>query len=425
MHNHRSIRLRSAALVIAFAVPATATSQHEMHAMIASPLGIPMERMGSGTGWLPDAVSVPSWHRRTGSWDLMGHGVAFALYNRQSGDRGEAQAGLLNWGMLMASRRFAGGVFQARTMLSLEPWTVAANGYPLLLQTGEVYKGVPIRDRQHPHDLWMELGVLYERPISSALAWSLYAAPAGEPALGPVAFLHRVSAMDNPTTPLGHHWQDATHITYGVATFGVFGRKWKVEASAFNGREPDERRAPMDAPRLDSWSVRFTTNPSANWSATAGYGFLESPEALDPDVPTRRAVASIMHAMQLSRGLWASSFVVGANHHDGEWSSSTLAETEVIVGANTWIARGEITNRTAGDLGLAAMPPDATFRVTALSLGYVRDFAKRAGLTTGIGIRGTVNFLPASLKTDYGSRTPTGLLVFLRVRPATSVMTGM
>ncbi|HWL39989.1 MAG TPA: hypothetical protein VNO75_07105, partial [Gemmatimonadaceae bacterium] len=154
---------------------------HTGHMMMTSPLGISMERMGSGTTWIPDAVTLPSRHISLGSWDVMFHGFAFLEWDKQWSHRGDDQLGSLNWGMLMASHELAGGLFQVRTMLSLDPWTVTRRGYPLLLQSGEVYEGMPLHDRQHPHDFWMELGALYELPISRSLGLSFYVAPSGEP----------------------------------------------------------------------------------------------------------------------------------------------------------------------------------------------------------------------------------------------------
>ncbi len=427
MHSLSGLRLTPAVLAIALALPTPALSQMEGHGqhMPAGALGISMDRMGSGTTWIPEDVSLPSRHFSRGPWSVMLHGFVFAQYNKQSGTRGDSQFGSLNWGMLMASRPLAGGVFQARTMLSLDPWTVTDRGYPLLAQTGETYKGALLYDRQHPHDFWMEVAALYERPITSNLALSLYAGPSGEPALGPVAFMHRVSAMDDPTAPLGHHWQDATHISYGVATVGLFTRRWKLEASAFNGREPDERRFAMDQPRIDSYSARLTANPNKNWSATIGFGYLASPESLHPDEAVHRTVGSLMHGRSFRNGLWSSTLVVGANSHAGERSTSTLLESQVVFGANTVTARAELTGRTGEELALAAVPPDESFRVAALSLGYIRDFARGARMTTGIGARGTIHAMPAGLEPHYGSRSPTGLILFLRVRPVRSVMMEM
>src|SRR5213593_4131529 len=171
-----------------------------------------------------------------------------------------------------------------------EPWTIGARGYPLLLQSGESYGGTPLHDRQHPHDLFMELAALYERPVGRDLGLSVYLAPVGEPAVGPVAFPHRPSAADDPLAPISHHWQDGTHITFGVVTAGVFTRDVKLEASWFNGREPDENRTDFDyaGRRLDSYSGRLTVNPGPRWSFSAWYAYLKSPEGLHPDESLHR-----------------------------------------------------------------------------------------------------------------------------------------
>jgi hypothetical protein len=391
----------------------------------SAPLGISMERMGSGTTWIPDAVTVPARHFMAGSWELMLHGFVFAQYNTQRGPRGDDQFGSLNWGMFMASRSLAGGRFQARTMLSLDPATVTKSGYPLLLQSGEALDGEPIRDRQHPHDFWMELGVLYERPVSSNLGISLYAAPSGEPALGPVAFMHRPSAMDNPFAPLGHHWQDATHIAFGVLTAGLFGRSWKLEGSAFNGREPNDERWDFDQIKLDSYSGRLTVNPGPAWSLSAGYGYLASPELLHPDESIHRFTASALHGKKLGAdGQWSSTVVYGMNkssHHD-EPSHSAAFESEAILDRwNTILTRAEIVQKSAEDLALdspsSAFDPDERFTVSSLSLGFIRELGRGWGTTIGVGAMGTINVVPRSIESVYGSRTPLGAVVFLRIRP--------
>jgi hypothetical protein len=386
---------------------------------MVGPLGISMDRMGSGTTWIPDAVQLPSKHRMVGSWELMLHGFAFLQNDWQDGPRGDSQVGSLNWAMLMATRELAGGRLQARTMLSLDPWTVTPRGYPLLLQTGETYKGAGLRDRQHPHDFWMELAALYEREVSANLGVSMYAAASGEPALGPVAFMHRPSAMDDPMAPLSHHWHDATHISYGVVTGGIFGRKWKLEGSIFNGREPDEHRWNFDPIRLDSYSGRVTVNPNANWSFTLGAGFLDSPEILHQDESVRRVTASALHGRALaSGGQWATSAVWGANFAEGhdERSHAFLLESEAILdGRNTLIGRAEYVQKSASELGITSST--GQLGVGTLSLGYIRELVGLGSTTTGIGFRGTVNFLPASAGSFYGSRTPVGAVLFLRLRP--------
>jgi hypothetical protein len=401
--------------------------------MMIGPAGVNMERMGSGTTWIPDAVTIPSRRRMLGDWMLMSHGFVFAQYDKQSGERGDDQFGSLNWGMLMATRDLAGGRFQARTMLSLDPLTVTNRGYPLLLQTGESYKGEPLHDRQHPHDFWMELGVLYQRQITTGLAWSVYVAPSGEPALGPVAFMHRPSAMDNPTAPLGHHWQDATHVSFGVITGGLYSRRLQIESSIFNGRDPDEDRWDFDPIKLDSYSGRLTVNPSPHWSVAGGYGFVKSHDALAPQESLHRMTASVLHGTRLGPdGQWASSFVWGANRHNTEtrWTSAFLVESEAILDRHsTLFGRAEVVKKGADDLvvdgpvitrdgtALPGFPALQKFNVGALQLGYVRELARTHGATIGLGAAGTLDLVPAPLKPYYGSRNPTGIFVFLRVRP--------
>jgi hypothetical protein len=210
---------------------------------------LPESRNASGTAWQPDSTPMHGLHFMKGTWTMMAHWNFFGGYDHQGSDRGDSQWLSTNWGMLMEKRSVGAGELVLRQMLTLEPFTVGAAGYPLLLQTGESFNGAPIHDRQHPHDLFMEIAALYTRPISESVALQLYAAPVGEPALGPVAFPHRYSAFSDPLAPLGHHWQDSTHISFGVLTAGLFTRKLKVEGSWFNGREPDEHRYDFDIRR--------------------------------------------------------------------------------------------------------------------------------------------------------------------------------
>ncbi len=405
--------------------PAADTArQHEP----SGPLGISMDRMGSGTTWIPDAVSLPARHMVMGRWNVMLHGIVFAQYDKQGGPRGNDQLGSLNWTMLMVSRDVAGGRFQARTMLSLDAATVTARGYPLLLQTGEGYQGQPLHDRQHPHDFWMELGVLYERPLTSFLGVSLYAAPSGEPALGPVAFMHRPSAMDDPVAPLSHHWQDATHISFGVLTVGLFGRRWKLEGSAFNGREPDDKRWNFDRLRLDSYSGRLTVNPSDHFSVAVGYGYLKSPEALRATESVHRTTASLLYGRKLGAdGQLATAVVWGANLRSGQRTSGILAEGEAVMDRhNTLFGRIERVEKSAEELVLPTGPggvtPRSTFDISSLSLGFIREIVRTSGATIGLGIRGTADLLPDGLTPYYGSRTPVGGVVFVRLRPLHHVM---
>jgi hypothetical protein len=389
------------------------------------PFGIPMTRMGSGTAWLPDASPMRAWHFTAGSWMLMLHGDAFLQYDHQGGPRGADQLGSINWGMLMAMRRLGGGTLHLHGMASAEPLTVGASGYPLLLQSGETFRGEPLHDRQHPHDLFMELSALYERAISRRLGVMMYAAPVGEPGVGPVAYMHRPSALNDPFAPLAHHRTDATHITYGVLTAGIFTKQVKLEGTLFNGREPDEDRYDFDFHPLDSYGARLSLNPTAHWAISASYGYLKAPEALHPEEIQHRLGASILHTVRLGhQGEWASALVYGANKHvepsgvDGPWEHSIMAESNLQLDvANSIFGRVEYVRKSGNELSLPGTPSAAEFDIGNLSLGYVREFAGHRGATFGVGARGAINLIPRALEDAYGSRTPVGVAVFLRARP--------
>jgi hypothetical protein len=377
-------------------------------------------------------ASLPSLGGRAGDWGLMFQGSAVAQFDAQSGTRGASQAGSLSWAMLMATHALGDGQIQLRTMLSLDALGVGGSGYPLLLQSGEIYDGQPIHDRQHPHDAFMEVAARYQREIVNGLGLSLYAAPAGEPALGPVAFMMRPSAMDNPIAPIGHHWQDATHVSFGVLTAGLFTKRWTLDASWFNGREPDDQRWNFDPIRLDSYSARLSYAPDGHWSFTGSYGYLNSPEQSAPTVSEHRAVGSIAYGTAVGMGgRWSSTLIWGGNGRDGEQlSSSVLGESELSIDArNSFIVRAEYVAKSAAELVLDTSPsgfaPGRLFDVGELSLGYVRELKTWGRGTLGAGVLGTVNFVPAALQTAYGSMNPLGAVIFVRVRPRFTGMTGM
>ena len=415
----------------------------ESMTMGSEPLGISMQRMGSGTSWVPDATPMYASHSMLGGWDLMLHGVAFVQYDDQGSKRGDKQFGSVNWGMIMASHDLAGGRLSLRGMFSAEAFTVGIRGYPLLLQSGEAYRGQPLHDRQHPHDLFMELAALYDHAIGNNLALSLYAAPVGEPAIGPVAFPHRPSAASDPLAPIDHHWQDATHISFGVVTAGVYTRTVKLEASIFNGREPDEIRTNFDykGRSLDSYAGRLTVNPNENWSLSASYAYLKSPEQLNPTQSLHRIVAAALYGRPFGlSGDWASSLIYGANKHAGDpqLSNSMLAETNLeLDNRNTIFGRAEFVQKSAEELAIQsgmAPPPPLTdiigspaasaqagqpmeFNVGELTLGYIREVTKVYGGSLGLGVAGTINAVPSTLQPIYGTRTPIGATVFFRLRP--------
>jgi len=373
--------------------------------------------MGSGTAWLPDAARMPGYHGSLGRWTLMVHGSVFLQYDRQLGTRADDQLGSVNWDMVMVERRAAGGMVRFRAVVSAEPWTVTARGYPELLQVATPYRGDIVTDRQHPHELVSELAVAYEHSIVSKLAGSLYAAPVGEPALGPVTYLHRPSAVYDPAAPLGHHTQDFTHTTFGVVTLGAFTRQVRVEASAFNGAHPDDVRTNFDPVRLDSYSARLSCNPASQWSVAAWFGHVAASGGAHVHGALDRFGASVLH----SRGTWSTTFVYGADLPAAARHplNTLLLESTLELGdADAVYGRAEYVRRTAADLALVGSV-SRELDIGAVSLGYERAVWRSGLVATGLGARGTLNLVPEELRLFYGSRTPVGLMAYVQVRPST------
>ncbi len=383
------------------------------------PLGIPMARQGSGTGWLPDQSPMSALHLSAHGWQLMLHGNLFAGYDGQASDTGDDKFISVNWFMGMASHELAGGALSFRSMLSLEPLTVGNEGYPLLLQTGESFEGEPIVDRQHPHDLFMEVAAMYTRELGRGIGFQVYGGPAAEPALGPVAFPHRPSAMADPLAPITHHWIDSTHITYGVATAGLLTRYARLEGSWFNGREPDAERYDMDLGGFDSWSARLSVNPHPMWTVQVSYGFLDSPEALEPDVSVRRTTASIGSSHPIAGGSWDTTLAWGRNDPDGgPPDDGGLVESALDLGHwGTTFVRGEVVRKRGEDFGMEGDMAEAALPVGDIAVGHVHPILAFGDFEGRLGARAAVNFVDDALASRYGTDTPLGGMVYLQVAP--------
>jgi YHS domain-containing protein len=412
--------------------PATPTAQQHQH-VAAAPEQPQQEhqdmqqmaRQGSGTAWLPDTTPMYSVHAMKGPWTLMFHGNTFLQYLKESGDRGDDQFGSINWVMGMAQRNAGSGRMMLRGMFSAEPWTIRGCGYPDLLASGEQCDGEKIHDRQHPHDLMMELAASYDAPLKGPVRWQLYGGPVGEPALGPVAYPHRVSAMPNPLAPISHHWLDSTHITYGVFTGGLYGNRWKAEASVFNGREPDEDRADFDFGALDSFSGRLWFQPTSKLALQVSAGTLTEAEAGEGNAPrldvSRVSASATYHTGAAETRLWATTLAWGRNEESGHGSNALLVETNLTwQDRDTVFGRFEAVGKTAHDLAVAES--DETFTVAKLQGGYTRYLPTWQGLKPGVGVSVSAGFVPEGLKRAYGSRVNSGFGAFLMLRPAAMTM---
>jgi len=357
------------------------------------------------------------FHFRASDWRVMVHGSVFAQFVQEFGPRGNYQLGSVNWMMGDASRSLAGGEFHARMMASAEYFTITRAGYPQLLQVAQPYRGGTVTDRMHPHELLSEVAVMYDRSLGNEWRWSAYLAAVGEPALGPVAYLHRPSAANDPTTPLGHHAQDVTHESFGVATFGVFTPKVHLEASVFNGAHPNEVRTNFDyaGARFNSFSARLTVNPTDHWSIAGSAAYIAAGPGAHGHDALHRVEFSALHVA----GGWSTSFIWGANvpTDTRRVLNTALVETNVeLDGRNVIFGRAEYVTRTAEDLALVGSISEAV-EVGSLALGYARRVGALHSVGAWLGARGHVDFVPEQSRLFYGSRTPTGFLVSLQIRP--------
>jgi hypothetical protein len=393
-----------------------------------------MGAMGSGTTWQPSSGPMHMYHKQSGDWLLMFHYNLVGAVNRQGGPRGVTKAESANWFMPMAYHKLGKGTVQLRSMFSFEPFTFPPGGSPLLFQTGETYKGQPLIDKQHPHDLFMELSAQYTLPLSERGTWFTYFGYPGEPALGPVAFMHRMSASENPSATLAHHLQDSTHISFGVLTTGFTYRWLKLEGSIFNGREPDENRYNFDAHKWSSRSARISIMPNQNWVIQTSYGFLRSPEASASDTDIRRATASVQYNKPLHRGNWASAFVWGRNHTSSpteihNLNGYTLESTVNFLDKNYLYTRLELVDKDEllrpSDRALLGITDDhPSFRIGAYTFGGVRDIWNNDKVSLGIGSDLTFYSKPSILDRIYGAN-PVSWKLFFRIRPGKMDMSRM
>ena len=379
--------------------------------------GVNMLQEGSGTSWQPRDTPMYAIMKDSGRWGLMEMYNVFVGYDIQGGPRGDYQANSLNYFMLQARRPIRNDALTLRAMLSLEPLTTTPRGYPVLLQSGEQYGGKPNVDRQHPHDFFMEVSAKYAHTLAKDSAAYVYVAPAGEPALGPVAFPHRLSAFDFPAAPIAHHWTDGSHITFGVLTLGAWKRDVQIEGSYFTGREPDEYRFDLAPFHPDSFSGRVSYNPGRNLSMQVSYGNIHSSEALNPQEEVRRTTASVAYNLpRRDGGVWGNSLIYGRNNNARINTDAYIVESTLnLANRNTFFTRLEFVTKLGEELNLAQS--SQRFPLSQYTVGYIRDFTPNHSYQTGVGAAVTISGVPSSLRSTYGD-SPASYWVFFRVRPA-------
>jgi hypothetical protein len=434
------LKLTAGALALALAA-SPAAAQHEGHGGTAEPGAVPPEdrtavdgseppeslrpeamagalgpysttREASGTAWQPETSPHAGAHVTAGRWSLMGHAMLFGVYDRQSGLRGGEKGFVSGMAMGMARRPLGPGILQLRAGLSPDP-LMGRRGFPLLLAAGETADGASrLVDRQHPHDLVMELSASYSLPLSQGTSLFAYAGLPGEPAFGPPPFMHRLAAQNSPEAPISHHWLDSTHIAFGVITAGVVAGDVKLEASRFNGREPDQHRFDIETGPLDSTALRLSWNPARTLSLQASWARLIDPEQLEPGEDQTRWSASALYNLPLGRrSRWSTTLAWGRRSRGHGRLDAFLLESAV--GRGPWTLFGRAERTENDELGAAGHGP--AYRVGKVSLGALHDFRAAPHVRLGVGGLWAFNFVPAGLEFSYGGDRD-GAMLFLRLR---------
>jgi hypothetical protein len=380
-----------------------------------------MTREASGTSWQPESTPMMGIGLSSGSWTGMAHGDATLVYDDQGGPRGANKTFSQSMLMGMASRPVGDrGTLGLRAMVSLDP-LMGRSGYPLLFATGETANGrEELVDRQHPHDFLMELSASYAHDLGQGRSVYLYAGLPGEPALGPPTFMHRISGFNSPEAPIGHHWFDSTHITFGVVTAGYSARTWKLEGSVFKGREPDQHRWDVESPKLDSWSVRGFWNPTANLSFQLSTGHLRSPEQLHPDQNEQRTTASVTYNRPLgTAGNWSWTLAwARKDERPGPALTGWLGETSVrLHRRHILFARAEHVQEAelfeSGPLHHDIIP------VSKLSAGYAYELPMGQGpVRLALGGLASAYRYPDRIEPAYGKQGVKSFMLFARLRLA-------
>ena len=399
--------------------PMSMSADGAMSHMMTGALGpYSMTRDASGTSWQPDSAIHGGLDVMEGDWMLMAHTLINGVYDWQQGPRGDHETFASGMIMFMASRHLASSdAVQFRAMLSPEP-LMGKSGYPLLLATGETANGAtPLIDRQHPHDLFMELSGTYSHALTAKDSAFLYVGLPGEPAFGPPAFMHRQSILDSPEAPISHHWLDSTHITYGVATAGFVQDNWKIEVSRFHGREPDEFRYDIETGPLDSTSARLSWNPTGEWSLQLSWANQISPEQLEPDKNERRLSASAIYTRQIAEHSWWSTTIAwGWRRNPGDQALNAYIVESAYKPTDVWTVFGRAEREQNNELIALGPPPADASAVSKVSIGAIRDFRLNAHVKVGVGALYALNFVPGALGSVYGRKDPQGAMAFLRLK---------
>jgi hypothetical protein len=372
------------------------------------------------------SMCMPSASSSTAPAVVSGKFNAFGVFDIAQGPRGVDQFAAPNMIMIDAGRTLGMRQFLNLDLMgTAELWTYPQHGYPELLQIGEARSdGTPYVDAQHPHSSpIMGLTLSDTINLDSSRTLRLFFAPRGESTDGPVAYMHRDSARDDPDAPLGHHvGQDVGHISSTVIGTQLDLQRIIVEASVFNGTEPSPTKVDLPIGSLDSEGVRITYALAPAHRVMASIAHVEQQDPLYPGTTSASRLSASLydHIALAGVGGVDHTFIVGSitRHPAGSALTSFLDEAVLQRGVCDFWGRIEVLQRMSSELQIptAVGSTDEKRWVSALTLGYTHWSAPSGDLQVGIGSSVTADALPDEWSTAYGGRTPLTVRFLVQIR---------
>ena len=202
-------------------------------------------------------------------------------------------------------------------------------------------------------------------------------------------------------------------------TAGLVLDRVKLEASRFNGREPDQKRYNIETAPLDSTALRAVVEPDARTLAAGELGEADRARAARArGRPAPLVGERNLHAADRATAGGRRPLAWGRKTIEGEPQDAFALETSLKRGAWTLFGRGEITenNELSKPSMTTMMGTREAFRVGKASLGLARDVDLGGPFGLTVGALASVNVIPDGLRAEYGRQYPLGAMAFLRFR---------
>ena len=322
-----------------------------------------------------------------------------------------------NWLMGAGERRVGRELFRLHSMLSFEPFTIQALGSPQVFQTGETYQEAPLIDYQHPHDLVMDLGADWTRPVPRGrmLHRALRRRRAGA----------RACRFHAPRQCRGQSDGAARASPDGRHAYQPRGRDRRRSAGRADARRlmVSWRRARREPDRGGVRPPRLGTRDGCRGSTTAGTprsvpAHLTTPEWVEPFSDVTRLTASV--AFTRPDGRLATLLSWGQNREiHGNLDAYLFEATVRPYSRHSWYTREELVTKDILNPG-GRHPRGFTHfhelsRVASFTGGYEFKLGESKMGRFGLGGDVTVYHVAENLLDNYGA--PASFHVFLHYNP--------